>query len=173
MLLLLSYRVVCLSGQPPKTRSHLLLLGGLTPQRGLCQLLLLGGGYPPQKNVNCYCGGLTGVSLKNVLLLLFALLTLFNKNKKALPYMFKTPNYGLQTQLKSKSGMNGHPIRPLDTIICVSEFWASQLSFLTLKPCNYGLQERLMSKKVAPPKKCSGHRKIVKPETIPSFYLAH
>ena len=53
----------------------------------------------------------------------------------------------------------------------MSEFWAFQLSFLTFKPCNYGLQERLMSKKVALEKKCSGHRKIVKPETIPSFLL--
>ena len=84
---------------------------------------------------------------------------------------------GSKWKLKNKSGMNGHPIRPFDTIICVSEFWAFQLSFLTLKPCNYGLQERLMSKKAAQkkraPPKCSGHRKIIKPETIPSFYLAH
>ena len=54
---------------------------------------------------------------------------------------------------KSKSAMTRHPIRPFDTIICVSEFWASQLCFFAFKPCNYGLQERLMSKKVAPPQK--------------------
>ena len=55
--------------------------------------------------------------------------------------------------LDNKSGTNEHPTRLLDTRICGGEFWAFQLCFYSFKPCNYGLQRRLMSKKVAPPQK--------------------
>ena len=49
----------------------------------------------------------------------------------------------------SKSGTNEHPRRRFDTIICVSEFWASKLSFLTFKPCKYTPQSQLMSNNVS------------------------
>ena len=49
--------------------------GGLTPHAGPNELLLLRGGNPPEEKGYCYWGGLTGVWPKNVLLLLFVLLT--------------------------------------------------------------------------------------------------
>ena len=45
--------------------------------------------------------------------------------------------------------MNGHPRRPLDTRICGGEFPTFQLCFYNLKPTNYSLQSRLMTKNVS------------------------
>ena len=48
--------------------------------------------------------------------------------------------------LKSKSGMNDHPIKPFDTRMCGSKSWPSPRGFFTFKPCKYELQMKLDSK---------------------------
>ena len=89
--------------------------------------------------------------------------------------------------LDSKSGTNEHPTRPFELRICGIFSWPSPPGFFAFKPCNYGLQEQLISKKAPqkkapttiaakkgrPTKTCSGDRTIVKPETIPYVCLAH
>ena len=61
-----------------------------------------------------------------------------------------------ESKSKSKSGMNGHPRSPFDTIIEPVDSPMYQPGFYAFKPCNYGLQERLISKKAAPPQKKDG-----------------
>ena len=64
----------------------------------------------------------------------------------------------LKWKSKSKSGMNGHPTRPFDTIIEPVDSPMNSLGFYGLKTPNYRLQERLISKKLVPPKKkCPKH----------------
>ena len=57
---------------------------------------------------------------------------------------------GSRRNSKRKSGMNGHPRRPLYTRICGGEFWAFQQCFYASKPTSYGLQRPLMSAKMCP-----------------------
>ena len=67
--------------------------------------------------------------------------------------------------------MNGHPIRPFDTIICVSEFWASQLRFFCVQTMQLWApgatyKQKGASKKKAP-KQAPQKQKRAPPKKVP------